>query len=53
MATKIKPRRVTAAGGSAELDAAGYDVLSRRPRVAKAKKLRMALVTGSRMLLGV
>ena len=43
-------------GGEAVLDAierADYDVLSQRPRVAKAKKLWMALSSGLRMKVGV
>ena len=43
-------------GGEAVLDAiqrADYDVLSRRPRVGKPKKLWMALSNGVRMKLGV
>ncbi len=43
-------------GGEAVLDAielAGYDVLSRRPRVSKARKLWMALSNGLRMKVGV
>jgi squalene synthase HpnC len=43
-------------GGEAVLDAierAHYDVLSRRPRVSKPKKLWMALSNGVRMKLGV
>ncbi|MBF6601115.1 MAG: squalene synthase HpnC [Dehalococcoidia bacterium] len=43
-------------GGEAVLDAiarAGYDTLSRRPRVAKAKKLWMAVSNGVRMKVGM
>jgi squalene synthase HpnC len=43
-------------GGEAVLDAivrADYDVQKRRPRVAPAKKLRMALVSGLRLQLGI
>jgi squalene synthase HpnC len=43
-------------GGEAVLDAierANYDVLSRRPRVGKAKKLWMAISNGLRMKAGV
>ncbi len=43
-------------GGEAVLDAiaaADYDVLRARPRVGKAKKLRMALWNGLRMKVGV
>ena len=43
-------------GGEAVLDAierAGYDTLTQRPRVAKAKKLWMAVSNGLRMKVGV
>lgn len=43
-------------GGEAVLDAierAGYDVLSRRPRVSKAKKAWMALTNGVRIKFGL
>jgi squalene synthase HpnC len=43
-------------GGQAVLDAieaARYDVLSRRPRVPKCRKLAMALTNGIRMKLGI
>ena len=48
--------RLFRVGGEAVLDAierAGYDTLTQRPRVAKAKKLWMALSNGLRMKLGM
>lgn len=48
--------RLFRAGGEAVLDAiesAGYDVLSRRPRVSKTKKLWMAATHGARMKIGL